>query len=773
MILSISLPGLLCRITLSIALVSLALSARAQAPVIGGPLTNVAPVGVGPVYALNQFGPVSNPAQAQATFTNASAQLIASGGGVLIIPREAPKDWMPRNNTQGIWLNPAPPAPSNKGWGKTPGVTVVDYRNGTLKIAPPQVSGLEISRVLDLPRGQSLPHWDYQPMIKLNNAVLNGSNSYRDWLQEAVKAGKAQRFYVPTIRGLFPGAFMNTGDYSGIQRLYVQSLGYDTEKKMWYFVADADIDVPKGALIHNKNHVNVLKMETFSHNENQTFDFMLWRHNYSQGDNYLFDARFSYMGDVHSTAGDENGVLYAAFVNSEINAFRGKVDSWNPATAELKYKGATKADTLGSGRPLINLNPAKWITNGFVQIVRPGSWTGSPLDRDADPVFQGKAFPTTIAKNNLDIPSLKIGGLIRFSANASVGPEAAGRYFAVDEPGEYVGGRKAVGKIRRWYLIDSVTVNPDGTRDMKIVRHWWGAKSAGSPTLYRPENYSSDGHVTNLCYIVAPGVNVYDVSDGVESPQVNVGGSKKILRLAPAPFTGTPVDFAADDPIEQAIGPDPFKPTPFRSWLWDAVPGVFPAPVFDVANHGIMRHAVLAVAGGSGSLEKDVATAADASPPWDNLIVFNAACNNGIVFAADTANSALFFAQPNGRAQPIKWVYGENRKEATLTVSPADGTMTFDGAGLRVPGGLVGVSGLSGTATKAANLRGIALPVKAGDKSLAVVFPKPEADAAYAVFVQPSWLTRQAITEQTEAGFTVTFDTPPAKNETLHWLLVR
>ena len=123
MILSIPQPGLQsegrapralpwCRLILSLAAASLALSARAQAPVIGGPLTNVAPVGVGPVYALNQFGPVSNPAQAQATFTNASAQLIASGGGVLIIPREAPKDWMPRNNTQGIWLNPAPPAPS-------------------------------------------------------------------------------------------------------------------------------------------------------------------------------------------------------------------------------------------------------------------------------------------------------------------------------------------------------------------------------------------------------------------------------------------------------------------------------------------------------------------------------------------------------------------------------------------------------------------------------------------------------------------------------------
>jgi hypothetical protein len=728
-------------------------------------------LGAGPVYSLAQFGPLGTPQQADTAFTNASALLIASGGGVLIIPAEAPKGWSPKNNTQGVWLNPGAPAPA-KSWGKGPGVTVVDYRNGTLKIAPPQVTGLEISRVLDLPKGQSLPHWDYQPMITLNNAVLNGSNSYRDWLQEDVKAGKAQRFYVRTIRGLFPGAFMNTGDYSGVQRLYVQSLGYDSARKMWYFVADTDANVAKGALIHNKNHVNVIRMDTWSHNENQTFDFMLWRHNYSQGDNYLFDARFSYMGDVHSTAGDENGVCYAAFVNSEINGFRGRVETWNSASGELTYKAGVKMDTLGSGRPLINLNPKKWITNGFVRIVRPGSWTGSPLDRGADPLFQGKPYPTTAKPDRLGNLSLDIGGLIRFSPDSGVGPDAAGRYFAVDETNEYVGGRQA-GTIRRWYLIDSVAVNPDGTRDMRIIRHWWGAKSAGAPTLYRPENYSSDGQDRPLRYIVAPGVNVYDVSDGVESPQVNRGGSRKILRLSPAPFAGTDVDFAADDPVEQAIGPDPFKPTSFRSWLWDAVPGVFPAPVFDVANHGVMRHAVLTVAGGSGDASKDRASSPDANPPWDNLLVFNAACNNGIVFAGDTVKAAILFGQPHGRAQPVTWLYDDGKKEASLTVSPADGTMTFDGNGLAVPGGLVQVGGLSATATPAANLRGIGLAVKAGSRERAVEFVKKEQDAAYAVFVQPSWLTRQAVIEQTPSGFTVQFETPPAKEEKMHWLLIR
>ena len=254
---------------------------------------------------------------------------------------------------------------------------------------------------------------------------------------------------------------------------------------------------------------------------------------------------------------------------------------------------------------------------------------------------------------------------------------------------------------------------------------------------------------------------------------MNVGGSRKILRLAPAPFAGTAVDFAADDPIEQAIGPDPFKPIPFRTWLWDAVPGAFPAPVFDVANRGIMRHAVMTVAGGSGSLEKDIAASPDANPPWDSLFIFNSACNNGIVFEGDTADSAVLFAQPNGRAQPVKWLYADGKKEASLTVSPADGTMRFDGNGLSVPGGLAGVGGLSGSAVKAANLRGVGLPVKAGARELRIVFEKEEQDAAFAVFVQPGWLTRQAVTEQSEKGFTVSFDTPPAADAKLHWLLVR
>ena len=533
------------------------------------------------IFSLEQFGPVNTVDNAEATFQKASSAIIAAGGGIIVIPAQVPDIWAPKNTSQHELRTPAAPA-QTKSWKTGPGLTVVDVRGSTTKVMPPQADGMVIQRTLNLAPGESLPHWGYFPLLSLKNTILHGSTSYHDWLQEPVTAGKDQKFYVATIRGIFPGEFVNGLQYSGgVPRLCVKSLGYDKEKKMWYFVADTDVDVQKGALISNKNHVNVLSMETFSHTENQTFDVRMWRHNYSQGDNYLFDARFKYMSDVHSTAGDENGVLYAAFVESETAIFRGKVEKWSPETGELKYQSGPTGETLGSGRPIINLNPAKWITGGSVMIVRPGGWDSIP--EMECPVFEGKTYPTTIEKNKLGIPSLKMGGLIHFSADAPVTDEVVGRYFAVDEKDEYVPNTD----VRRWYLIDSVTKNPDGTKDIKIIRHWWGAKAMCSPTLYKPESFSADGHLKPLKYIIAPGANAYDVADGVNN-------AKRTIKLVPTPFTLTPADFAAGDAVEQAIGPDPFKPTPFRSWLWDQVPGAFPAAVFDIANNGaVMRDSLL------------------------------------------------------------------------------------------------------------------------------------------------------------------------------------
>ena len=711
-------------IGLSLVVSCLSLMAQTEANIA----TNVLPVGLGPVYSLDQFGPCATAADADKTFQKASDDIIAAGGGVVVIPAKAAPGWKPKNNSQHEWRKPAAPAPA-KNWGAGPGVTVVDARGGTVKISPPQVTGFEFNRVLDMPEGESLPFWDYFPVLSIKNTILHGSTSYRDWLQADVVKGNDRRFYVKTIRGIFPGMFMSIGEWGVVQRLYVKSLGYDKEKKMWYFVADTEADQPKGAIMGNKNHVSSLNLETFSHNENQTFDVRMWRHNYSQGDNYLVDARFKYMSDVHSTAGDENGVIYAAFVEAETAIFRGKVEKWNSETGELKFTGSS-GSTLGSGRPIINLNPSKWVTNGAVSLVQ--------------------------------------SGLIRFSAEAPVTDEVVGRYFAVDEPGEYV--PPADGKIRRWFLIDSVKQNADGTKDLRIIRHWWGAKTAGAPKLYKATNYSTDTQVNWLKYVIAPGANAYDVSEGVNNPN-------RTVNLVPTPFAGTPVDFAANDPIEQAIGPDPFKPIPFRSWVWDSVPGQFASPIFDIGNHGhVMRDSVMQIRGGTGDIVKDTAARYDQNPPWGQVFSLEAACNTGIKFGGDTANAAISFIQPHNRVQPIKWYYGSVSnnpwQEATLIVSRENGDFNFNGGNMRLNGSLI-TAGLSADKEPAKNLRGKNLAVKEGETSFTVVFPVAEIDNDYAVFVEQTWLANRAITVQTETGFTVSFDKPAPVNAKLHWMIVR
>ncbi len=724
----------------------------------------VAPALPGATYSLEQFGPVASPADAEKAFRKASEDIIAAGGGVLVIPAEAAASWKPVNNTQEQWRKPAPPA-TTKAWGAGAGVTVLDGRTGTLKVLPPQSTGVVISRTLDLPQGQSLPHWGYYPLLTLKNTVLHGSTSYHDWLQEDVEAGTDRRFYVATIRGIFPGEFLNGLSYSGgVPRLFIKSIGYDKEKKAWYFLADTEINVKKGAILSNKNHVNVLDMETYSHTENQTFDVRMWRHNYSQGDNYLFDARFKYMGDVHSTAGDENGVLYAAFVEAETKIFRGKVESWNPATAELKYAGSI-GDTLGSGRPFINMNPAKWIKAGTALLVRPGSWTSND-PTIASPVFQGKAYPTTVEKNNLGITSLKMGGLIRLSPDAPVTEDAVGRYFTVDEKDECIPNSD----IHRWFLIDSVTKNADGTKDIRVIRHWWGAKSAAGLTLYKPESYSWDGHEKQLHYIIAPGANVYDVSEGVNNP-------KRTVKLVPTSFTGTAADFATGDAVEQAIGPDPFKPISFRSWLWDVVPGAFPSPVMDFANNGaVMRDTLFYVHGGSDSFEKETTTRYDRNPAWDRIIELSAVSNTGIRFAADTGNAAILFTQPNDRVQPIKWYYGVEKdvppKVASLTVTRDTGELNFAGGGARFDGPVT-TTGLSADKQASRNLRGKNVAVQAGQTTAGITFAVEEADEDYAVFVEQNWIGNRAIVKKEAKGFTVQFEKPAPEGAKLDWMIVR
>jgi hypothetical protein len=723
------------------------------------------------VYSLDQFGPLDTPAHATATLQKAGEAIVAAGGGVLIIPKSAPATWKPENVSQHTWRKPAPPAPATQGWGNTPGVTVWDFRGLDSTFYVPQLGGFTLSRTMNLPAGEGTTHWGTYPVLRLVNNNVAGSSSFRDWLTEDVKAGKDQRFYVRTIRGIFPGQFLNTGDSGKVQRLYVKSIGYDREKQAPYFVADVDADVPaRGSIIHNKTNTPTLDITVNRNNEDQSSDIQLVRHDYTQGDNYLFSGMLYNMGDAHSTAGDENVVIYNGHVRTESNIFRGKVVARDAAAQALTYTAGTNAQTLATGRPLINLNPAKWITGGTVLVVNPTR--PSDYQRVDDPVFEGKTYPMQVLNEaktgNVEI---RMGGLIRFSKDAPITKAVVGRYFAVDMPNEMVPGAAGV---RRWYLIHSMTENPDGTKEIKIVRHWWGAKPFDAPNLYNPDNFTYDGHVRPLKYIIAPGANVYDIARGARPGWENVSGVlDRTLRVAPGPDDGTPADFAPGDAIEQAIGPDPWNPGLLRGWIFEDVPGAFCTALIDLENWGsIARYSAMQVGGGPTAL-KEIDARYDKKPAWEHFIDFYAACGDGIIFYADVQNAAILFRQPNGRPQPIAWKYADGKQQATLAVSPADGTLQFQGNGIAANGAVSAVRGLSGTATPAKNLRGLNLSVPAGAKTLTVAFPTPEADAGYGVFVQLSWLTNNAVTTRTKTGFTVHFATPPGKGQTLSWLLVR
>ncbi len=726
----------------------------------------------GAVYSLTDFGPLDSPGNTQATFEKAIRQLREGEGGVLIVPAPAWRVVKPVA-LQGLVREPAPPA-ETKRWRDGAGVTVVAANAQQAILAVPPLSGARIERHLRLDEGDSLPHWGTHPMLTIDSRIVYGSSSYLDWLQEPVSKGADRRFYVPSVRGLWPGQFLNIhggpGYGGGVTRAVVKSLGWDAEKGMHFLVADSDLDHTAGAILHNKSNTGLLHMLQTSNANNQTYDVKVIRNQYAHGDTYVYYCDFNYMSNVHSAAGDENGNCYGAFIRSLDNNFQGVVEAFDSAAGQLTFRtGARNVETLGDSRPLINRNPDKAITAGKVVIVRAECYWEPSDTGPSTCQFEGRSYPTRLVKNpRTGVSELSMGGLIRGDRACPWTADLVGRYFAVDEPGE----RTPKGNLR-WYQIRSFQQNDDGTKQIGILRYWWGAKTAGSPTLYRRDNYTWDGHVRPLSYIIAPGTYVNDVSQAIAGSD---RGGRRVLGVAPHSAAGTKYDFEPGDAIEQAIGPDPFKPQAFRVWMWEDVPGAFPSAVFDLANHGAAsRYAALTIGGGGSSLE-EARQRQEQKPAWDNVLVINAAAGVGLNCQADFANAAILFQQPHTE-QPIKWHYGHAEgqppRQATLTVSKTTGRLHFSGGGMSTGGPVTGVAGLSAGEAPARNLRGKNVPVAPASNSIRIRFPQPESDGDYAVFVEQSWLTNRAVRDKGPEGFTVAFSDPAPEQATLDWMIVR
>ncbi|MHB9134258.1 MAG: hypothetical protein ACYDBB_24575 [Armatimonadota bacterium] len=739
--------------------------------VAADPAPEAPPKGKG-LYTLADFGALTTPAQIKAAFDTAIKTLSLTGG-LLIIPEEASKVLRFENVSQLTPRSPAPPA-ETKNWDHFgPGVTVLEVKNGRTVLKVPQIAGLTINRTLRMPSAESLPHWSSDYALTINNRLIHGSNSYLDWLELPVKAGKDARFYVKSVRGIRPGMFINLhggpGYGGAVTRGCVKTLGYDAEKGLHYFTADTSIDHVAGAIVHNKNNTGVLYLGQDTNADEQTYDVMLKRHQYALGDTYMYFGWYEYMSNIHSAAGDENGNIFAGYSKSIANAFKGTVDSIDWTTNTLKFaQNAQNMETLGQSRQLINMNNKKWVTQGKVMVV-PAESYWDLVDTGKYP-FQGKTYPTTIVKDpKTGVTGLHMGGLMRGDKDCPWDQRIVGRFIGITDPTELEPTEKKI----RWYQVLSCKVNADGTKDIAIQRFWWGAKEAGSPTLYRLENGTWDGHIRPLNYVIAPGTYVTDVSKAVPTEDYT---SERTLGLTPYADMKTPFDFEKGDPIEQAIGPDPFKPNPFRMWTWDEVPGVFPSPMLDLANFGAdPRYAAMTVAGGPDNRD-GIKDTRRQLPAWENGIIFQAAAGAGINFNADFTNAALLFQQPY-HDQVIKWLYGKREAgkpvaEATLTVSRDNGNLTFTGGDVFI-NGTVHAKGFSADVTTTSSPRGKNVPVQKGAKSFTVTFAQAEVDGDYAVFIEMSWLGNRAVTAKTAKGFTVTFEKQAPKEAKIDWMIVR
>lgn len=765
-------------------------------------------------YELTDFGDISTAAQAESTYQKAASEIIAKGGGVLVIPVIAPKNWGLVNTFQQTRDD-------------APVITVIDMRGGYANVLVPSIgsrlSGIwtsqRFSRTINQ-KEKSLPFQGTTNVQEIRNIVTHGASSYMQYSAADTPSGENQRLYLPTIRGIYLGQFINvTGaSKSYVQpydQIYVKDLGWDKEKNLPYLVGDFKYPHPKGCIVYNKHVTGISQLESVTNSNNQTMDFQVTRRQYSQGDAFLISASMFNQGDVFSGLGDERACIFNSETIFDVISFHSAVESKDPAKDEIVFApaGTECPEKLASCRALINMNKAKWITAGSVVVVAPEDWMGMFADpaiieidgrtidiakfasykgekmplttwslqpvRKIENLYKGRAYPSLI----IDGINL-LGGRIVGSPDCGWTKEVVGRYFAISDPSECITPKDgntgyatpdAKRDVYRWYLIREFNENPDGSKSIRIERIRWAAVNAGAPLLFDRNNYTKDGHEKPMSYIIAPGAYVTDVGQGwVDRTHVTKNDPRKI-KISVSPDKGSKFDFQPGDPIELAIGADPANPVGFRVRFHNQLPSIMEDSGVEINNQSrcAMNYAIAIE--GEGSRLEDIERKKDKQPSFLTGINIGATSNDGIVFNADTVNSSILFQQPNNRAQPMKWLHRGATGSTALAVSPVTGDMEISGGNLSMNGsGLQKMSGVSATETQAKNLRGINVAVQDGSKELKVLFERQEADGNYAVMVTCSWMTQYAVKDKTASGFTLVFGTAaPEKGGGFDWFLVR
>lgn len=720
-------------------------------------------------YDLAAYGLVKTPAEAQATLAKALTDVISKGGGVLVVPPGAAADWQFEND-----------APSSTLHG-VPTVTILDRRAGYERVLVPsngKLSGIHwASRHVERNVRQNVDRvFGVLSTEVINTNIAGGTTSYIQASLAEAKAGDDVRVYVPTVRGLYAGMHVNF--HTGPPRQFgspsdttpVKSIGWDKQRRQHYVVMDLKLDHPAESLLSNKHVVNSLTVLENSNSDNQSMALQVTRNLYGQGDAFGIHSTIRNQGNVMSAAGDEGGLTFGADIYNDVNPFYSTVESVDWRKQELVYApGTVQNHTLGTSRPLMNLNPKKWVTAGNVHIVAPGypdPWAAKDAGGagDAAPVFAH--------------------GAIIGSKDCGWTQDVVGRFFAVDDPSEYLdpANDAAAGytaaparRVYRWYLIQKLEDRPDGTKRLYVERTFWWSRSDTVPKLYDFESYTLPGRERPLKYVIAPGAYVTDVSRAWTNAEVRGGSvdatSPRTLRLAPGGDAGTPFDFEEGDQVTQAIGQDPWNPTGLRVRHHNYLPSTIGDHSFQALNLGrVAVDAAIAIGGGSGGdLAADVKASKDKQPTFLRGISIGASTDVALRFGGDVRGAAISFEQPHGRPQPIAWRMQDPALPVhTLTVDPRTGGFEFRGSGIALPQG-----GISAGDKPANNLRGIGLAVPPNAKEVKVVFDRPEPDGNYAVTVQPDWITQDAVTEKTAQGFTVVFGAAPKADGKIDWIMVR
>jgi hypothetical protein len=698
---------------------------------------------------LTEFGPCGTAAQARATLDAACAAVAAQGGGVIVIPNNLPADFVPRNAIQDA--------------ASKAGVLIEDFRGGVMRlVVVPEgahdtfsdaAGGLIVDRdLVNDVRGQG-----GGSAVSIATRSRGGVNSINDVILKDAAHGSDARFYVTTLRGMAPGNWVNIVNGAGqVTSGPITTVGIDGVAP--YFTADTKFDYKQGDRFWNKNWFSALEISDTHNTDDQSGSVSIARTTYGSGDTFGVQTSLTYAGDIMSAGGDEGGIVYSAEVRHDVDLFSGVVESWNPDTQTLVYSPQNAANVwkIGTSRPIVNMNPQKWIQSGRIVVPQNG--------------FDYNGIASAVI------------GAAAVQWDASI----VGKFIAIDEPSEYYQASElaafGVGTgtpiVRRWFRIATLAKRADGLWNLGIETVWWGNYQGGKPPLLHYSNYTtSNASPKELHYIIAPGSWAIDVRNALGPRKYYVGATPQERTIRLAPFQNAQDAFAPGDPISQPAGPTPWTPTSYRTRHVNLFPPLVTGNCFVASNLGptILGSGLVVDDGRPGrTLAQVQQQQKDGLPTFGAGVQVSACTNYGIVISGPVAYGAVLLNQQDGNRKAIQWL-GNNVGTAVYG-NPANGDFTIETTGnvnLSLKG-TIQQRGLSATAVAANNLRGVDVPVAGGVLSATITFASPEPDASYAVMTECSWLTVKAVVNKSATGFTAQFATAaPHGGGKLSWVLVR